>query len=136
MTGLDDAVALGAADPSGMWSQVASLPAQVERAPAVLAEVARLGVTAAAPRAPVLVCGMGGSAIGGDFAAIWAATHGVRVAVHRSYGLPSWVDPNTVLVFSSYSGNTEETLAAFDASPARAPLRLCIATGGALAARA
>jgi len=46
------------------------------------------------------------------------------------------VDPNTVLVFSSYSGNTEETLAAFDASPARAPLRLCIATGGALAARA
>ena len=136
MTGLDDAVALGAADPSGMWSQVAGLPAQVERAPAVLAEVARLGVTAAAPRAPVLVCGMGGSAIGGDFAAIWAAIHGVRVGVHRSYGLPSWVDPNSVLVFSSYSGNTEETLAAFDASPARGPLRLCIATGGALAARA
>jgi len=84
----------------------------------------------------VLVCGMGGSAIGGEFAAAWAATHGVRVAVHRGYGLPSWVDAKTVLVFSSYSGNTEETLSAFDASPVHGPLRLCIATGGALAARA
>lgn len=136
MIGLDDAVALGAADPSGMWAQVAGLAAQVERAPLVLAEVARLGVTHAVPRAQVLVCGMGGSAIGGDFAAIWAATHGVRLGVHRTYGLPSWVDANTVLVFSSYSGNTEETLSAFDASPAHGPLRLCIATGGALAARA
>ncbi len=136
MKGLDDAVALGAADPSGMWAQVAGLPAQVERAPQVQAEVARLGVARAAARTNVLVCGMGGSAIGGDFAAAWAASHGVRVAVHRGYGLPSWVDASTVLVFSSYSGNTEETLSAFDASPAHGPLRLCIATGGALASRA
>jgi len=134
MIGLDDTAALAAADPSGMWAQVAGLPSQLERAPAVQSEVAGLGVTRVAPGAPVLVCGMGGSAIGGEFAAVWAATHGVRVTVHRGYGLPSWVDSKTVLVFSSYSGTTEETLSAFDASPALSPLRLCITTGGVLAA--
>ena len=120
------------------WAQVAGLPAQLERAAMVLSEVRasrrdRLPCREA-PR--VLVCGMGGSAIGGDIAAVWAAPHGVRIAVHRGYGLPAWVDRDTLLVFSSYSGNTEETLLGIRrASAPSGAARLCIATGGALAAR-
>jgi glucose/mannose-6-phosphate isomerase len=132
---LDDAAALAAADPGGMLQMVAGLPAQIERAAAVRDALGAAPGTRAASRS-VLVCGMGGSAIGGDLAAAWAAPHGVRVAVHRGYGLPAWLDDATLLVFSSYSGNTEETLSAFDAAAARGAARRCIATGGALAARA
>jgi len=129
---LDDAGALRGRDPGGMLGQVAGLPAQVARAPQVQATLP--AVARGAPR-PVLVCGMGGSAIGADFAAAWAATHGVRLAVHRGYGLPAWVDAQTLLVFSSYSGNTEETLSAFEASAPIGAVRLCIGAG-ALAERA
>jgi glucose/mannose-6-phosphate isomerase len=69
-------------------------------------------------------------------AAVWAAAHGVRIAVHRGYGIPAWVTRDDLLVFSSYSGNTEETLSAFDAAAEHGARRRCIATGGALAARA
>jgi len=132
---LDDSVALASADPGGMLRMVAGLPAQLARAASVRDGFAAERGAPARSRA-VLVCGMGGSAIGGDLAAVWAAAHGVRVAVHRGYGLPAWVDESTVLVFSSYSGNTEETLSAFDAAVGRGFGTRCIATGGALAARA
>jgi glucose/mannose-6-phosphate isomerase len=132
---LDDEAAMAAADPGGMLGMVAGLPAQLRRAAAVRDRLAAApGPPARSPS--VLVCGMGGSAIGGDVAAAWAAAYGVRVAVHRGYGLPRWLDADTTVVFSSYSGNTEETLSAFDAAVARGADRRCIATGGALAARA
>jgi len=136
---LDDVDALGKLDAGGMLRQVAALPAQLARG----AEVRRAfhaadrlaGAVAAVGAREVLVCGMGGSAIGADFAAVWAASHGVRLSVWRGYGLPAWVGRQHLLVFSSYSGNTEETLAAFDDSPPDAA-RVCITTGGALARRA
>jgi glucose/mannose-6-phosphate isomerase len=132
---LDDAAALGRADPGGMLAMVAGLPAQLERAATVRDAALAAGGTPARSRS-VLVCGMGGSAIGAEVAAVWAAAHGVRVTVHRSYGLPAWLDDATLLVFSSYSGNTEETLSAFDAAARFGAARRCIATGGTLAARA
>jgi len=135
---LDEAKALQDKDPGGMLTQVASLPQQLGRASEVRAQVRKqhpelrqqLGALEG-----VLVCGMGGSAIGAEFAAAWASAFDVPVQVHRGYGLPAGVRPTTLLVFSSYSGNTEETLSAFDASASDAP-RVCITTGGALAARA
>ena len=139
MSGLDD-VDLLKADPGGMLQQVFSLPQQLARAAEVRAAVQRTCADLAARVAgsearEALVCGMGGSAIGGDYAATWAAPHAVRVAVWRGYGLPAWQQTMSLQIFSSYSGNTEETLAAFDASQPHAA-RVCITTGGALAARA
>jgi glucose/mannose-6-phosphate isomerase len=135
---LDDAALLAGRDPGGMLAMVAGFPSQLARAPEARdtfrAAHADPGVPAGITS--VLVCGMGGSAIGGDMAAAWAAPRGVRLAVHRGYGLPAWVDRETLLVFSSYSGNTEETLDAFDASGRVGAPRLAVATGGALAARA
>ncbi len=85
----------------------------------------------------VVVAGMGGSAIGGDFLrALAYDVASVPVVVSRSYTLPAWVNADTLVVASSYSGNTEETLAVFDAAAARGASLLCITTGGALKARA
>lgn len=140
MSRLDDAAALAQRDPGAMLQQVAELPQQLRRAPHVQARFreAHPDFAAGSRKAgasEMLVCGMGGSAIGGDYAATWAAAHGVRVDVWRGYGLPRWAGRRQLLVFSSYSGNTEETLSAFDAAPPDAA-RLCITTGGALGARA
>jgi glucose/mannose-6-phosphate isomerase len=83
--------------------------------------------------AGVMVCGMGGSAIGGDFA---AAALGDRLArpliTVRGYGLPSWVTPKWTVLCSSYSGQTEETLACFTAAEALGTRRIVASTGGAL----
>src|ERR1700742_5214144 len=71
----------------------------------------------AAPSAGLFVCGMGGSAIGGDLA---AAALGDRLtgpmATVRGYALPSWATPGWTVLCSSYSGGTEETLACFEAA--------------------
>ena len=62
----------------------------------------------------ILVLGMGGSAIGGDVARVIAQNScPVPIIVNRSYNIPEWVDSNTLVLASSYSGKTEETLSAF-----------------------
>ena len=62
---------------------------------------------------------MGGSAIGGDLA---AAALGSRLSqpldVVRGYGVPSWTPPDRAIFCSSYSGNTEETIACYAAAEA------------------
>lgn len=85
----------------------------------------------------VVVAGMGGSAIGGDILSALAANQAtVPIVVSRSYSLPAWVGSDTAVVTSSYSGNTEETLAAFDDACGRGARVLAISTGGELAAKA
>ncbi len=63
----------------------------------------------------VLFCGMGGSAIGGEILSALAARTGRGpIVVSRSPVPPKWADKNTLAIFSSYSGNTRETLEAFN----------------------
>jgi glucose/mannose-6-phosphate isomerase len=85
----------------------------------------------------VMVCGMGGSAIGGDLA---AAALGDRLTgpllTVRGYDVPSWTTPEWALLFSSYSGDTEETLACFAAGEALGARRIVASTGGALVSEA
>jgi glucose/mannose-6-phosphate isomerase len=97
-------------------------------------ESARLGK---ADAAGVALCGMGGSAIGGDLA---AAAFGRRLErpllTVRGYELPSWLDGGWRVVCSSYSGSTEETLSCFEAAGALGAERLVVSTGGPLTDRA
>ncbi|MDX6636368.1 MAG: glucose/mannose-6-phosphate isomerase [Solirubrobacterales bacterium] len=90
-----------------------------------------------AESAGLMVCGMGGSAIGGDLA---AATLGDRLTKPlvpiRGYELPSWATPEWTVLCSSYSGNTEETLACFEAAEALGARRLVVSTGGQLVEQA
>jgi glucose/mannose-6-phosphate isomerase len=90
-----------------------------------------------AEAAGLVVCGMGGSAIGGDLA---AAAFGDRLTrpllTVRGYELPSWLTPDWTALCSSYSGETEETLSCFAAAEALGARRLVASTGGALVAGA
>lgn len=60
----------------------------------------------------VVICGMGGSGIGGDFVKSWVAQESpYPIEVVKSYTIPAYVDQHTLAIVSSYSGNTEETVA-------------------------
>ncbi len=85
----------------------------------------------------LVVCGMGGSAAGGDLAvaAIGArATRPVRTV--RGYSPEPWLTPDTLVLCASYSGRTEETLACFEAAGKVGAQRVALTTGGPLADRA
>ena len=81
-----------------------------------------------------IVCGMGGSAIGGDLAAAALSDQLTKpLLVARGYEFPSWVPAGSAVLCSSYSGNTEETLATYAAAEAVGARRLVATTGGELA---
>ena len=86
----------------------------------------------------VVIAGMGGSAIGADLLSAYAVQScPLPVVVHRSYGLPAWArGSETLLIASSHSGNTEETLAAFQTGLERGCRILALCTGGKIAAAA
>jgi glucose/mannose-6-phosphate isomerase len=78
----------------------------------------------------VLVVGMGGSAISGDYLASWLDAEGkVPLLVSRHYELPAWVDADTLVLAFSYSGRTEETLAAFAQARKKGAMLGAMATG-------
>ncbi|HET6997513.1 MAG TPA: SIS domain-containing protein, partial [Solirubrobacterales bacterium] len=86
-----------------------------------------------AEAAGVMVCGMGGSAIGGDLAAAALGDRLTRpMLTIRGYELPSWATPDWTVLCSSYSGNTEETLACFEAAEVLGARRIVASTGGQL----
>ncbi|TMC01180.1 MAG: bifunctional phosphoglucose/phosphomannose isomerase, partial [Chloroflexi bacterium] len=85
----------------------------------------------------ITVIGMGGSAIGGDLAAALLADElKVPMSVHRDYGLPAFIGRDSLVIASSYSGNTEETLSAFEEARKRGAKVLALTTGGTLATQA
>jgi glucose/mannose-6-phosphate isomerase len=82
----------------------------------------------------LIVAGMGGSAIGGTLARAALGDRASRpIVVMRDYGVPSWTTPDATVLCASYSGNTEETLAAFEAAGALGARRVVATTGGKLA---
>jgi glucose/mannose-6-phosphate isomerase len=85
----------------------------------------------------LIVAGMGGSAVGGTLARAALGDRALRpIVVIRGYGLPPWTAPESTVLCSSYSGNTEETLAAYEAAGALGARRIVATTGGKLAAAA
>jgi glucose/mannose-6-phosphate isomerase len=85
----------------------------------------------------VTVLGMGGSAIGGDLAAALLLDElAVPMAVHRDYGCPKYVGRDSLVIASSYSGNTEETLSGFAEARKRGAKLVVLTTGGKLAEEA
>ncbi len=131
MTNLDDLAMLQKLDPGGMLGHVAALPQQCREAWAITQELVLPDRYRTANK--VVIAGMGGSAIGGDLAAAVAArTSTLPILVNRDYDLPAHIDAQTLLVASSYSGNTEETLAAFQAARERGCHLAAVTTGGEL----
>lgn len=127
---LDDSDAMEQRDPGHMLSRVWELPEQMEEARA-LGDGVQLD-PGFRPR-HVVVLGMGGSAIGGELVkALVEAECPVPIAVNREYDVPAYVGPETVVVASSYSGNTEETLSACRVAAERGAKIVAMTTGGVL----
>jgi glucose/mannose-6-phosphate isomerase len=84
----------------------------------------------------VVVCGMGGSAIGADLILAVLPQLPVPAVVARGYELPAWAGPATLVVAVSCSGDTEETLVCAEAALTRGCPTVAVASGGRLAALA
>ncbi len=81
----------------------------------------------------VIFSGMGGSAIGGDILRILVTSHkSISFKVHRTGRLPDWADKDTLVIFSSYSGNTPEILQNVDAAIRAGSKVLVLSSGGKL----
>jgi glucose/mannose-6-phosphate isomerase len=84
--------------------------------------------------AGLVVAGMGGSAVGGALArSALGDTASRPILSARTYGLPPWTTPDTTVLCSSYSGETEETLACYEAAGALGAKRVVATSGGRLA---
>ena len=131
MVNLDDLLIYRQLDISGMLEHLRQFPEQCQLA---WERVLKFDLPPEySPIDKVVILGMGGSAIGGDMVRRLAlAESKVPVWVHRDYGLPPFVDQNTLVIASSYSGNTEETLSAFTASFKITAKKLVLTTGGKL----
>ena len=119
-------------DPQNMLAEIDGLPDQ-------LATAWSLGQKQHLPNLSsirqIVIAGMGGSAIGADLLASYAApTCSVPIIVHRDYDLPAFANgPETLFIASSHSGNTEETLTAFEAALKAKCTIIALSTGGKLA---
>jgi glucose/mannose-6-phosphate isomerase len=129
-----DAAACSAVDSTGQFAEALDLGIHLEDA------LWRVDSAAVAPldaHGGLIVAGMGGSSVGGRLA---AGALGPRLrrplALAMGYDIPSWIGEETLVLCSSYSGSTEETLATYDAAKAAGAPRLVATTGGALAERA
>jgi glucose/mannose-6-phosphate isomerase len=121
-------------DPQSMRALVTKFPEQAESA-AQTAQNLRLSVPEKIRS--LVVTGLGGSAIGGDLVRSIAGQHlKYPFFVNRDYDLPGFVD-DTCLVFAcSYSGNTEETISAFEQARLANATIICMTSGGRLEALA
>ncbi len=135
MTSLLDTADVHRNDPKGMYRLAVELPTQLRRA-AEIAAHAELPSDGAGIR-HVIVTGLGGSAAGGDFARALFETEGrVPLSVNRDYLLPRFAGPETLVLATSYSGNTEETLSAYADARRRQCRIVAVSSGGELAQRA
>ncbi|MFC2055228.1 bifunctional phosphoglucose/phosphomannose isomerase [Chloroflexota bacterium] len=132
---LDDFTRFNEIDPQDMLSQIDGLPDQ-------LGTAWEIGLDSSLPSwtgiSTVLIAGMGGSAIGADLLTAFASPIGsVPIFVHRDYDLPAWVKGSqTLVIASSHSGDTEETLSALETALNRRCRCLVISTGGKIAQHA
>ena len=129
-----DRAAVAAVDSTGQAADILGLPDHLEDA---LWRVEAASLSPADTPGGLIVAGMGGSGVGGALAraALWPSlTRPLEVA--RGPELPGWTGPETLVLCSSYSGNTEETLAAYDAAGAAGAPRVVCSSGGELPARA
>lgn len=125
---LDDANFIAQRDPHGALGYVQQQPAQLAHNFAIATQQLER------PRA-VVFAGMGGSVLAAEFARV-APAFSVPFVIVKSYHLPGWVDSSTLVICGSYSGNTEETIAALDEAEAKGAQIAVIAHGGALFERA
>jgi len=128
---LDDPQVYKQYDPEGMLTHLHKMPHLCEQA-------WQMAMNFDLPQdypqvSKVVILGMGGSAIGGDLVSNLVASEAkLPILVHRDYNLPAFIDSKTLVIASSYSGMTEETLSSFEQALETNSKKLVITTGGKL----
>ena len=118
-------------DNSNMLKVIGSFPHQCKTA----LELPK-GMSVSGKFNKIVVCGMGGSAVGGDLLKVYMHNSKIPVFVVRDYKVPNFVDENTLLFAVSYSGNTEETLSAFEDATRKKAKIVAVTSGGELGYKA
>jgi len=120
---------LSVVDRSNMYDLIRAFPSQVQEAVAIGNAATLKMQTRGIDR--IILCGLGGSAIGGDLLRSYLAGElSIPFFVNRNYTLPGFVGPGTLVIISSYSGNTEETNTAHREALKRKAALLCISSDG------
>ena len=127
----------------GIWSdsrtfgdrKLSHMKALIQNFTTQLAEAVQIGMTTTLhPNTKkfdtVLITGMGGSGIGGTIISEIANEVRIPFIINKTYDLPSWVNEKTLVIGSTYSGNTEETIAVVEAAIARGAEVAFITSGG------
>jgi glucose/mannose-6-phosphate isomerase len=131
---LDDHAALRAGDPSGMVDAFTRTGAQLRAAYSAARDAV---IPFAGEVRSVMFCAMGGSAVAGDLvAAAFADRVRLPMVTLRGYRVPAGYGEEDLAVCVSYSGDTEETVSAFDAARERGCSVVAVCGGGGLADRA
>ncbi len=116
-------------DRSDMYGCIRAFPQQVREAVAIGRDTSLRRVPRSVRK--IVLCGLGGSAIGGDLLRSYLADElTVPLLVNRYYRLPRFVGSDTLVIISSYSGNTEETVASHQEAIRRKARILCISSNG------
>ena len=128
---LDDPRLFKRYDPRGMRERIREMPASCQQAWRMALD---FNLPASYSRVnKVVILGMGGSAIGGDLISSLVASEArLPILLCRDYALPAFVDARTLVIASSYSGMTEETISAFEQALTTGSKKLVITTGGRL----
>lgn len=121
-------------DRFNMFDLIVDFPKQIESA---WQRARQISFPAMQPVDKIIVAGMGGSAIGGELlAGVCFEQMDIPLLVHRDYTLPKFVNARTLVLVSSYSGNTEETLSALRSAIGRSRNIIGISSNGELEKRA
>ncbi len=116
-------------DPKRMRDLILNFPQQAEEAVAI-GNAAKIKLNTKQIH-NIVITGLGGSAIGGDLLRAYGADMcKVPIVVNRHYYFPAYVGKNTLVIVSSYSGNTEETVSAYKDAVKRKAKIFCITSGG------
>jgi glucose/mannose-6-phosphate isomerase len=129
---LDDAEAVRDQDRGGMVAAVGDLGSHCRQGYA--SGISASGLPDLTDVRGVVFCGMGGSAVAGDvLRSVFRERLGVPVEVNRSPELPEHAGPHSLVLVSSYSGNTSETLGAFREATKRGCRAIVVTSGGSIA---
>ena len=132
MADLDSPAAIKKLDSRNLASSIEQLDNQCEQ---VFGEIEKLALSPDFAKAEkIVVCGMGGSALGADvLKSLYFNELKVPLEIINGYFLPSHANDKTLVIFSSYSGTTEEVLTAVEQAKEKGTMIMTIASGGDLA---
>jgi glucose/mannose-6-phosphate isomerase len=136
---LDNLTKISELDTQNMFQMVYDWPELIEKVLQysfelpVKAEVGRYTISYEEPISQILICGMGGSAISGEYLSVYLKKQlNIPVIVNRNYEIPVFTSESTFVILISYSGNTEETISCLITAIKKSAKIIGIGSGGAL----